>query len=125
MSAPPSICCMFELARLLSWLDIARAGDPNTGIVSRKATHKAARIREFCEPEMKVMMQDPVSRPAAKDLQQHEFVQRPHGNAAQALKPLIERSRILAAELFAESDGPPKLPPGVRCMPKPDAEPSS
>ncbi|BDA42374.1 probable serine/threonine-protein kinase 4 at N-terminal half [Coccomyxa sp. Obi] len=63
------------------------------------------------------LRKDPVSRPAAKDLQQHEFVQRPHSNAAQALQPLIERSRILAAELFAESDGPPKLPPGVSVQP--------
>lgn len=37
----------------------------------------------------------------------------PHVNAASALLPLIQRSRSLVATLYAESDGPPKLPTGV------------
>lgn len=61
-------------------------------------------------------------RPAAKELQQHEFVRGTHGSArTQALQPLIERSRENAAALLAELEGPPKLPPGVRCAHSPDA----
>ena len=37
----------------------------------------------------------------------------PHVNAASALLPLIQQSRSMVATLYAESDGPPKLPTGV------------
>ena len=57
--------------------------------------------------------QDPDSRPGADVLQRHEFVAGSHVNAASALLPLIQRSRSLVATLYAESDGPPKLPTGV------------
>ncbi|EIE20841.1 Pkinase-domain-containing protein [Coccomyxa subellipsoidea C-169] len=68
------------------------------------------------------LRKDPAVRPAAKELQQHEFVRGPHGSArTQALQPLIERSRGNAAALLAELEGPPKLPPGVRCTHSPDA----
>ena len=64
-------------------------------------------------------MQDPASRPAAKELQQHDFVRRPHSSArTQALQPLIKRSRALAAAALEDLEGPPKLPPGVRCRPE-------
>ena len=60
-----------------------------------------------------VPKQDPDARPGAEALQRHEFVAGPHVNAASALLPLIQRSRSLVATLYAESDGPPRLPTGV------------
>lgn len=60
------------------------------------------------------MVQDPASRPAARELQRHEFVSTSHSHAAKALQPLIERSRALAAAMAADNEGSLKLPPGVR-----------
>ena len=70
--------------------------------------HVCTETRRIC-----VSKQDPDARPGAEALQKHEFVAGPHVNAASALLPLIQHSRSLVANLYAESDGPPRLPTGV------------
>lgn len=70
-------------------------------------------------PKPLAAAQDPQARPGASDLQRHAFVAAPRAGAAlAALRPLIQRSQEAAAAMTAEAEGPPKLPPGVRCSTK-------
>jgi len=107
--------CSFSLLRMvmLCWLQPRQATQPRASCLIgniRDSKYSAEpRSREIgydCE-------QDPDARPGAESLQRHEFVAGPHVNAASALLPLIQRSRSMVATLYAETDGPPKLPTGV------------
>ena len=61
--------------------------------------------------------QNPAARPSADELAAHQFVASPPESVAlSVLLPMIRASRELAAANLAKAEGPPSLPPGVRCI---------